>query len=153
MGPVSQPGGSVSSPKTNSLATWDNGDAAVGKLVRPLVPGVTGVALDPAPGDRVPGQLGLQQPPQVGVLDRLLGGGDPAVPLPAGQPPRDPVHHVRGARRRAGGTSGARAVAVSDPASDGAGEDLARADAVDMWTDGACKGNPGPGGWGAWLHL
>jgi ribonuclease HI len=22
---------------------------------------------------------------------------------------------------------------------------------VDMWTDGACKGNPGPGGWGAWL--
>lgn len=22
---------------------------------------------------------------------------------------------------------------------------------VDVWTDGACKGNPGPGGWGAWL--
>lgn len=22
---------------------------------------------------------------------------------------------------------------------------------VDMWTDGACKGNPGIGGWGAWL--
>ncbi|OZI40841.1 ribonuclease HI [Bordetella genomosp. 1] len=21
-------------------------------------------------------------------------------------------------------------------------------DAVEMWTDGACKGNPGPGGWG-----
>ncbi len=21
-----------------------------------------------------------------------------------------------------------------------------------MWTDGACKGNPGPGGWGAWLR-
>lgn len=21
-----------------------------------------------------------------------------------------------------------------------------------MWTDGACKGNPGVGGWGAWLH-
>ena len=42
-------------------------------------------------------------------------------------------------------------MAVSDPASDGVGEGSVRADAVDMWTDGACKGNPGPGGWGAWL--
>lgn len=24
-------------------------------------------------------------------------------------------------------------------------------DAVDVWTDGACSGNPGPGGWGAIL--
>lgn len=23
---------------------------------------------------------------------------------------------------------------------------------VEIWTDGACKGNPGPGGWGAWLR-
>ncbi len=23
---------------------------------------------------------------------------------------------------------------------------------VEMWTDGACKGNPGAGGWGAWLR-
>ena len=23
---------------------------------------------------------------------------------------------------------------------------------VDIWTDGACKGNPGPGGWGAWMR-
>ena len=23
---------------------------------------------------------------------------------------------------------------------------------VDIYTDGACKGNPGPGGWGAWLN-
>ena len=23
--------------------------------------------------------------------------------------------------------------------------------AVDIYTDGACKGNPGPGGWGVWL--
>ncbi|MET0542024.1 MAG: RNase H family protein, partial [Variovorax sp.] len=22
---------------------------------------------------------------------------------------------------------------------------------VQIYTDGACKGNPGPGGWGAWL--
>jgi ribonuclease HI len=25
-------------------------------------------------------------------------------------------------------------------------------DAVEMWTDGACKGNPGPGGWGVWMR-
>jgi ribonuclease HI len=25
------------------------------------------------------------------------------------------------------------------------------AHAVEIYTDGACKGNPGPGGWGAWL--
>ncbi|PZO55916.1 MAG: ribonuclease HI [Alphaproteobacteria bacterium] len=24
---------------------------------------------------------------------------------------------------------------------------------VDIWTDGACSGNPGPGGWGAILHF
>ncbi len=24
-------------------------------------------------------------------------------------------------------------------------------DKIDIYTDGACKGNPGPGGWGAWL--
>lgn len=29
------------------------------------------------------------------------------------------------------------------------GGDLPR---VEIWTDGACKGNPGPGGWGAWLR-
>ncbi|HNC98974.1 MAG TPA: ribonuclease HI, partial [Myxococcota bacterium] len=23
---------------------------------------------------------------------------------------------------------------------------------VIVYTDGACKGNPGPGGWGAWLQ-
>jgi ribonuclease HI len=25
-------------------------------------------------------------------------------------------------------------------------------DLVEIYTDGACKGNPGPGGWGAWLR-
>jgi ribonuclease HI len=24
---------------------------------------------------------------------------------------------------------------------------------VDMWTDGACRGNPGPGGWAALIRL
>ena len=26
-------------------------------------------------------------------------------------------------------------------------------DKVEIYTDGACKGNPGPGGWGAWLRF
>ena len=26
------------------------------------------------------------------------------------------------------------------------------ASVVEIWTDGACKGNPGPGGWGALLR-
>jgi ribonuclease HI len=25
-------------------------------------------------------------------------------------------------------------------------------DSITIYTDGACKGNPGPGGWGAWLQ-
>jgi ribonuclease HI len=29
--------------------------------------------------------------------------------------------------------------------------DAVAAVAVEIYTDGACKGNPGPGGWGAWL--
>ena len=24
---------------------------------------------------------------------------------------------------------------------------------VEIYADGACKGNPGPGGWGAWLSF
>jgi ribonuclease HI len=34
---------------------------------------------------------------------------------------------------------------VTDPAA-------ATGKAVEIWTDGACKGNPGPGGWGALLR-
>jgi ribonuclease HI len=30
--------------------------------------------------------------------------------------------------------------------------EAAPADQVEIWTDGACKGNPGPGGWGALLR-
>ncbi len=31
--------------------------------------------------------------------------------------------------------------------------DAASAEHVTIYTDGACKGNPGPGGWGAWLRF
>lgn len=30
---------------------------------------------------------------------------------------------------------------------------VANQDKVIIYTDGACKGNPGPGGWGAWLRF
>ncbi len=30
---------------------------------------------------------------------------------------------------------------------------MADSDRVVIYTDGACKGNPGPGGWGAWLRF
>ncbi len=30
---------------------------------------------------------------------------------------------------------------------------MSGATVVEMWTDGACKGNPGPGGWGAFLRF
>jgi len=29
---------------------------------------------------------------------------------------------------------------------------MTNADPITIYTDGACKGNPGPGGWGAWLR-
>ncbi len=29
---------------------------------------------------------------------------------------------------------------------------MTKQDWVEIYTDGACKGNPGPGGWGAWLR-
>jgi ribonuclease HI len=27
------------------------------------------------------------------------------------------------------------------------------ADTIEIWTDGACSGNPGPGGWGVHIHV
>jgi len=36
--------------------------------------------------------------------------------------------------------------------SDGQGTAAAAGGAVEIYTDGACKGNPGPGGWGALLR-
>src|SRR5690606_36024026 len=40
---------------------------------------------------------------------------------------------------------------VMDDRKGRAGENAAQVHAVHIWTDGACKGNPGPGGWGALL--
>ena len=46
------------------------------------------------------------------------------------------------------GTGGSRVDAM--PAPDPA--DALPTTVVEMWTDGACKGNPGLGGWGAWMR-
>src|SRR3984957_5669572 len=72
----------------------DVGDALPGQLVGALVARVAGVTLDPVPGDLVRCHRGDEALPQVDVLDRLLGGGPPAVALPSGQPLGDPVEHV-----------------------------------------------------------
>src|SRR5690349_19322529 len=45
-----------------------------------------GVARDLHPFDLVPVDLGRQLGPQLSVLDRLLFGRDPSVPLPANDP-------------------------------------------------------------------
>lgn len=49
-----------------------------------------------------------------------------------------------------------RGVRLVDPAGSERAEELALpstvAPQVEIWTDGACKGNPGPGGWGALLR-
>lgn len=45
----------------------------------------------------------------------------------------------------------ARSVVLSPQRADGAAKPHA-ASVVEIWTDGACKGNPGPGGWGALLR-
>lgn len=42
---------------------------------------------------------------------------------------------------------------TSEPSADPSTDPSTEADsAVEIWTDGACKGNPGVGGWGAWLR-
>ena len=41
---------------------------------------------------------------------------------------------------------------TSPPARQGQATPAAAVRSVEIYTDGACKGNPGPGGWGAWLR-
>jgi ribonuclease HI len=46
----------------------------------------------------------------------------------------------------------ARAVALGGNCADDSAH-IVPGTVVEIWTDGACKGNPGPGGWGAWLKF
>ncbi|MGH6623786.1 MAG: RNase H family protein, partial [Burkholderiaceae bacterium] len=45
----------------------------------------------------------------------------------------------------------ARRIDLGTPATESGAAN--EAEAVEIWTDGACKGNPGPGGWGALLRF
>ena len=59
-----------------------------------IMGGVAGVAPDPMPAHLVRLQRGVEALPQLGVLDRLLVGGTPAVLLPAVDPPGDALADI-----------------------------------------------------------
>jgi hypothetical protein len=65
-----------------------------GQLIGAFVVRVTGVTLDPVPLHLVRASCSVQAMPQVGVLDRLLASGLPAVALPPRQPLGDAVAYV-----------------------------------------------------------
>src|SRR5215470_14066603 len=62
------------------------GNRRAGKFVGAFVEVVAGVAADPVPRDVVPGQRGVEAPPQLGIFHWLLVSGAPAVALPAVNP-------------------------------------------------------------------
>ena len=62
------------------------GGLAAGKLVAALVLGMAVVSAHPFQRDAVAVELDLQALPEIAVLDRLLGGGLPAVFPPAREP-------------------------------------------------------------------
>jgi len=55
------------------------------------------------------------------------------------------VKHARSVRLAA-------SVAPESPQGAGRGKPPPSEDAIEIWTDGACRGNPGPGGWGVLLR-
>ena len=69
-------------------------DALARQLVGALVLVVAGVALDPVPAHLMLVQRGVQPLPEVDILDRLLVGGPPAVPLPAMDPAGDALMDI-----------------------------------------------------------
>src|SRR5665647_436866 len=69
-------------------------DAVACQLIGALVCIVAGMALDPVPAHLMRLQRGVEALPQFDVLDRLLVGGAPAVPLPAMDPAGDALTHI-----------------------------------------------------------
>ena len=65
-----------------------------GEGIDPVVLGVAAVTLDPMPVDSVPRRGRDQLLPQLGVLDRLLVRGAPAVALPIVDPAGDAIADV-----------------------------------------------------------
>lgn len=76
------------------MATSDTRNGCPRQRIGPFVLGMPGMAPDPVPFHVVGGRGCLQPLPEFGVLDRLAGGGLPAVPLPVGDPLGDPVSDV-----------------------------------------------------------
>ena len=80
------------------------------------------------------------------------GGGDGDAAQPAGIPSQAALPSGRNAARRAG--AGLKRFAEGNPmtttGTDAAGARGARRS--DLYTDGACSGNPGPGGWGVLIR-
>src|SRR5262245_62672480 len=66
------------------------------ELVGPFVLGMTGMTADPRPFHLVGGHRFLQALPEIGVLDRLAVGGEPAIVAPLVDPPGDAVPKIDG---------------------------------------------------------
>src|SRR4029077_14882194 len=69
-------------------------DAFARQLIGALVLLMAGGALDPVPAHLMRLQRRVEALPQLGILDRLLVAGAPAVLLPAMNPPRDALAHI-----------------------------------------------------------
>lgn len=79
---------------------------------------------------------------------RCAGGGQQSLEFGAGEGgrARGSASGPAGSARKAGDSGGS--ASARTPAADGA-EGAAPGAVLQVWTDGACSGNPGPGGW-AW---
>src|SRR4051812_19212955 len=80
--------------RTKPLLQPRHRDALARQLIGALVFGVAGVALDPVPAHLMRFQRGIEPLPKFDVLDRLLVGGAPAVPLPTVNPAGDALTDV-----------------------------------------------------------
>ncbi len=76
------------------MTGFDGGDGFVGEFVAAFVIGVTGVTLDPVPVNFVVRGGGVEFAPEIGVFDRLLRTGAPAVAFPTSDPLADALANV-----------------------------------------------------------
>src|SRR5216684_535081 len=72
----------------------DLGNRFAGKFVGAFVEVVTGMTTHPMPMHRVATDRSVESLPQIGILDRLPGGGPPAVAFPAVDPIGDSLAQI-----------------------------------------------------------
>lgn len=70
------------------------GDFAASQTIAAFVVGVAGVAFDPFPSDAMLRDHFVQAFPQIHILDRLTGSGEPIFALPAADPLGDTVLEI-----------------------------------------------------------